>query len=173
MTSSASESEESHYAKFAALYYGHFYQEPNPPIELLIETESLFFKGLPIGWPVVVNTLAVPADGYAKILALDPNAAAVKNDLVVFDNGFSAVLAALDQAWNGPPAGAWKTLGGAVHSMVDLRVLSCFNILKYQIPADIIAKLPQLYPDEFERLRRLTDLSKPVSYGPRFINTNK
>lgn len=172
VTSTSSESEESHYAKFASLYYGRCYQQPDRHIELSIETEHLFFHGLPITPPVVVNTLAVPADGYAKILALDPNAAAVTTDLVAFDNGFSSVLASLDQVWNGPAAVAWKTLGAAVHSMVNLRVLSCFNIMRHPISADIIWKLPQLYPDECERLKSLTDLTRPVFYGPRFINTN-
>jgi len=167
------ESEESHYAKFAELHYGASYEEPKPSIPLTPETEPLSFKGRAIGWPVVVNTLAVPSDGYAKILALDPNAAAVSNDLNAFDTGFSAILAELDAVWNGPAAASWKTLGGAVHGMVDLRVLSCFNILRYQIPAGIVAQLPELYPAEIDRLRAYTDLSQPVFYGPRFLNTNQ
>ena len=57
--------------------------------------------------------------------------------------------------------------------MVDLRVLSCFDILRYQIPADVVARLLELYPDEIERLRRYTDLATPVCYGPRFRNTNR
>jgi hypothetical protein len=109
---------------------------------------------------------------YARILALDPDAAAVTKDLKAFDTGFSSIRSALDTAWNGPAARSWKTLGGAVHSMVDLRVLSCFNIMRYQIPADIIARLADPYPADIERLRHYTDLSKPVFYGPRFINTN-
>ena len=172
ITTSSYESEESHYAKFASLYYGAQYQEPNPTVRLTPKTEHEFFKGRLIGWPNVVNTLAVPADGYAAILKLDPNAAAVTKDLTAFDNAFSSVLAALDAAWNGPAAVSWKTLGGAVHSMVDLRVLSCFNILRYEIPADIVAKLPELYPDEIDRLKHYTDLAEPVFYGPRFVNTN-
>ncbi len=172
ITPNSDEYEESHYAKFASLYYGHCYQEPNPPVELSTQTESLFFKGLPIGWPEVINTLAVPSDGYAKILALDPNAAAVTADLSAFDNDFSAVLLALDQAWNGPAPVAWKTLGSAVHSMVDLRVLSCFNIVRHQIPANLVTQLPELYPNEIEWMKDLTDLTKPVLYGPRFINAN-
>jgi hypothetical protein len=63
------------------------------------------------------------------------------------------------------PAVSWKTLGGAVHSMVDLRVLSCFNILRYEIPSSIVTQLPALYPAEFERLQHYTDLTKPVFYG--------
>ncbi|HTB12043.1 MAG TPA: ferritin-like protein [Bryobacteraceae bacterium] len=167
------ESEESHYARFAELYYRATYEEPKPPIKLTPDTEAQFFKGRPIGWPVVVNTLAVPSDGYTKILALDPKGSEVAADLNAFDTGFSGILTALDACWNGPAAASWKTLGGAVHGMVDLRVLSCFNILRHQVPADIVAKLPVLYPSEIERLRTYTDLSKPVLYGPRFINTNK
>lgn len=173
ITTTAFESEESHYAKFASLYHGAHYQEPEPPVKLSPATEHLYFKGRAIGWPEVVNTLAVPADGYAKILALDPNAAAVTKDLEAFDNAFSSVLTALDGAWNGPAAVSWKTLGGAVHGMVDLRVLSCFNILRYQVPADVLAQLPALYPGEIDRLRDYTDLTRPVFYGPRFLNTNQ
>jgi hypothetical protein len=172
ITTTAYETEESHYAKFASLYHGARYQEPSPPIKLSRQTEPLFFRGNPIGPPEVVNTLAVPADRYARILALDPAGAAVAQDLEAFDGAFSSLLAALDAAWNGPAAVSWKTLGGAVHSMVDLRVLSCFNILRHQVPADVVARLPVLYPDEIARLRRYTDLAAPVFYGPRFVNTN-
>jgi Ferritin-like len=172
ITTAAYEGEESHYAKFAALYHGARYQDPIPPVKLTCATEPLFFRGRAIGWPEVVNTLAVPSDGYAKLLALDPNAAAVTKDLAAFDTAFSGILTALDGAWNGPTAVSWKTLGGAVHGMVDLRVLSCFNILRYQVPADLVARLPALYPDEIDQLRHYTDLAKPVFYGPRFLNTN-
>jgi hypothetical protein len=171
-TGAGSEDEESHYAKFAEIYYEADYQDPQPPIKLTPATEPQFFKGRKIPWPEVVNTLAVPADGYASILALDPSAAAVTVDLSAFDGGYSSILAALDLAWNGPAATSWKTLGGAVHSMVDLRVLSCFNILRHQIPDNIVAQIPQLYPKEIARLRELTDLTKPVFYGPRFLNVN-
>jgi hypothetical protein len=173
ITSGDYESEESHYARFAELYYGATYREPDPPVHLSPETEPQFFMGRPIGWPAVINTLAVPADGYAKILALDPNGAAVTSDLMAFDKAFGSILVALDEAWNGPVAVSWKTLGGAVHGMVDLRVLSCFNILRYEIPAGIVAQLPTLYPTEIERLSQYTDLTKPVFYGPRFVNTNQ
>ncbi|HZJ66651.1 MAG TPA: ferritin-like protein [Kofleriaceae bacterium] len=172
ITTTSYETEESHYAKFGSLFYGAHYQEPNPRIELSRETEYLFFQGGKIGWPTVVNTLAVPADGYARLLALDPASSAVTADLTAFDTAFSSLLSALDAAWNGPAAVSWKTLGGAVHSMVDLRVLSCFNILRHEIPADLVARLPTLYPDEIDTLRRYTDLSAPVFYGPRFVNTN-
>jgi hypothetical protein len=172
LTGKTFEWEASHYAKFAALYYGAGYQAPSPAVRLTPATEAAFFRGAPIGWPLVINTLAVPADGYAKILALDPAAPAVSKDLLAFDTGFSSILAALEDAWNGPAGASWKTLGTAVHGMVDLRVLSCFNILRYQIPPGIVAQLAQLYPGEYERLRHYTDLSKPVFYGPRFVNTN-
>src|SRR5262249_17534533 len=119
ITTGEFESEESHYLKFAEIYYGAEYQEPNPPIELTSETGTLFLKGLPVGWPVVVNSLAVPSDGYAQILALDPNAAAVSKDLKAFDTAFTTILANLDAVWNGPVAASWKTLGAAVHGMVD------------------------------------------------------
>ncbi len=167
-----SEDESSHYVRFAEIYYGAGYRDPVAKVELTPETESQFFTGRPIPWPVVNNTLAVPADGYAKVLALDPAAAAVTKDLTAFDGAFSSILAALDQTWNGPAAASWKTLGGAVHSMVDLRVLSCFNLLRHEIPANVVAQLPKLYPGEFDRLRNYTNLEKPVVYGPRFFNTN-
>lgn len=172
ITSDEFEDEESHYAKFASLFYGAAYQKPTRDIELSRETESEFFKGRKIGWPEVINTLAVPADGYARILELDPNAEEVLKNLKAFDDGFSAMLDALDTAWNGPSVTSWKTLGGAVHGMVDLRVLSCFNIMRSQIPEDIISKLPELYPGEFDFISKYTNLSKPVFYGPRFNNTN-
>lgn len=172
ITTSAFEYEESHYVRFAELYYGAKYQEPNPPITLTPGTEDMFFKGSQIGWPVVVNTLAVPSDGYAKILALDPNRTLVVSDLSKFDTTFSAILSGLDAVWNGPASDSWKTLGGAVQEMVSLRVLSCFNIMRHQIPPDIITHLPELYPEEIDHLRTYSDLTKPVYYGPRFINTN-
>jgi hypothetical protein len=172
ITSSEFESEESHYAKFASLYYGANYQKPPTDIHLTLETEHLFFKGMPIAWPEVINTLTVPDDGYAKLLALDPNGTAVENNLVAFDNGFSQMLDALENAWNGPSATSWKTLGAAVHGMVDLRVLSCFNIMRSEIPHDLIEKLPELYPPEYEFMQKYTDFSKAVFYGPRFKNTN-
>lgn len=171
ITTTEFESEESHYAKFASLFYGAGYQKINKKINR--QNEAEFFKGMPIGWPQVVNTLAVPSDGYAKILALDPAKATVSVALNAFDTAFSEMLMALDIVWNGPSSTSWKSLGAAVHGMVDFRVLSCFNIMRSQIPDAIIQKLGELYPDEYEFLSRYTDLTKPVFYGPRFINTNK
>ena len=173
ITSSQFETEESHYAKFAELYYGAQYQKPAKTGKITRKNEAQFFKGLPITPPEVVNTLAVPADGYAKLLAEDPNGAAATVALAAFDNAFSTMLSTLDTVWNGPAAASWKTLGAAVHEMVDFRVLSCFNIMRIQIPDAAIEKLPALYPDEIERLKQYTDFSKPVFYGPRFINNNK
>lgn len=170
--STGSEDEPSHYCRFAEIYYGASYEDPKPPVKLTLESESKFFKGRPVPWPVVINTLAIPADGYARILALDPDAAAVTTDLKAFDGAFSSILAALDAVWNGPASASWKTLGGAVHSMVDLRVLSCFNILRHQVPPAAITQIAALYPNEADRLRKYTDLTKPVFYGPRFLNVN-
>jgi hypothetical protein len=167
-----SDDEESHYARFAALYYGAAYEDPRPPLELTLETEREFFKGRPVTWPKVINTLAVPADGYVRMLALDPNASAVTVDLDAFDTAYSSILTALDAVWNGPARDSWKTLGDAVGSMVSLRVLSCFRIMRHQVPADVVAQLPNLYPDEIEYLGDYTDLQAPVFYGPRFLNVN-
>jgi hypothetical protein len=173
ITSSKFETEESHYAKFASLYYGAEYQKPAKISRITRKNEAQFFKGLPVTPPEVVNTLAVPADGYKKLLAQDPNGVAVGTALDTFDTAFSTMLSTLETVWNGAAADSWKTLGAAVHEMVDFRVLSCFNIMRTQIPGDVIKKLPALYPDEIERLKQYTDFSKPVFYGPRFINNNK
>jgi hypothetical protein len=177
ITPSDFELEQSHYARFAELFYGATYEEPDPYFDLTPETEHLFFRGQPVGWPVVINTLAVPADGYAKIIALDPNAAAVTKDLSAIDSAFTTTLTALDTAWNGPAAASWKTVGLSVRGvggnppgMIDFRVLARENITRHQIPAEIIAQLPTLYPAEFQFLKRYTDLDQPVFYGPRFIN---
>lgn len=173
VTSSEFETEESHYAKFASLFYGRSYQKPEHLKKVTIENESKFFMGTPISNPEVVNTLSVTSDGYAKILAIDPNGAAVSTALTAFDNAFSTMLTTLDTVWNGPAPTSWKSLGAAVHGMVDFRVLSCFNIMRNQIPDSVIKQLPELYPNEIDFLRNYTDLSKPVFYGPRFLNTNK
>jgi hypothetical protein len=171
-TGRGSEDEASHYNRFAEIFYGKNYQDPAPPVKLTLETEELFYRGRAIPFPEVVNTLAVPSDGYAKILALDPAAAAVQTDLTAFDGAFSSILAALHAVWNGPQAASWKTLGGAVHSMVDLRVLSCFNLLRHQVPSAVVQQIPALYPEEAAYLARYSDLKAPLFYGPRFLNTN-
>jgi len=169
-TGAGSEDEESHYAKFAELYYGASFEDPRPPMELTRATEREFFKGHIIPWPQVINTLAVPTDGYARILALDPNAAQVEADLRTFDTVYSSLMAELDAVWNGPPTDAFKTLGEAVANMMKMRVLCCFNIMRHQLPAASVGQLAELYPDEFPYLDAYTDLHKPVYYGPRFLN---
>ena len=169
----------SHYARFAEMFYGRAYDEPKPPAPLNLETEPLFFKGLPIGWPDVINVLAVPSDGYAAILALDPNAPAVLKDLVAFDSAYTSVLAALDLAWNGPAADSWpnvglsvRGIGGNPKGMIDFRVLARENVTRHQIPANVASQLNTLYPSEFKFLKTYTDLDQPIFYGPRFINTS-
>lgn len=177
ITPSDFELEESHYARFAEMYYGATYDEPEPHIDLTPETEPLFFRGQPVGWPEVINTLVVPSDGYAKILALDPGAAAVAKDLTAFDSAYTTTLSTLDAAWNGPAAASWKTVGLSVRGvggnppgMVDFRVLARENVTRHQVPTEIIPQLPSLYPTELEFFKRYTDLDQPVFYGPRFLN---
>ncbi len=167
-----SEGEESHYCKFAELYYGHRYDEPASGVELSRETEPEFFKGDRVPFPDVVNTLAVPADGYEAILAEDPNAAAAEKGLTAFDLAYTKVMSNLDAVWNGPAATSWPTLGEAVEGMGGLRVPANFAVTVTQVPPDVIAKLPQLYPEEHEQIAALTDLDAPVFYGPRFSNRN-
>jgi hypothetical protein len=167
-----SEGEESHYCKFAELYYGHRYAEPAGAVELTPETEPQFFTGYQIPFPDVVNTLAVPSDGYEAIIARDPNGSAVEASLAAFDKGYSAVLTDLDAVWNGPAASSWPELGTAVGAMMELRVLADFHITTQQVPADVIADLISLYPAEHADLATYTDLEQPVFYGPRFRNVN-
>jgi hypothetical protein len=162
--------EESHYARFAELRYGARYLAPDPPVELSRETERRYFQGDEIAWPVVINTLAVPSDGYAAILALDPNAAAVVKELAAFDSAYTAMMVALDDAWNGQVARSWPSLGEAVVQMNEMRVLSCFNIMRHQVPDEAVNRLKELYPAEYDTLSTYTDLDRPVFYGPRFIN---
>jgi hypothetical protein len=166
------EGEESHYAKYAELFYGARYQLPEPPIALTRDSEPEFFKGYPITWPKVTNVLAVPGDGYAKILALDPARADVEAALKVFDDKYTEIMTLLDLMWNGPADQSWPNFGKAVAGMTALRVLSCFDINRYEVPAGIIDQLRSLYPDEHEYLSDYTDLGSKVFYGPRFINNN-
>ena len=51
-----------------------------------------------VPFPDVVNTLAVPADGYAAILAKDPNGAAAQKSLDGFDAAYTQVMANLDSS---------------------------------------------------------------------------
>jgi hypothetical protein len=145
-----------HYARFAELFYGASYEEPDEPIEITPETEPLFFRGHAIGWPVVINTLAVPSESYAKILILDPNGAAVSKDLAAFDAAYAQALAALDLAWNGPQAASWKTVGLSgrgvrdnAPGMIDMHVLGRENITRHQIPPSIVTRLAKLYPAQY------------------------
>jgi Ferritin-like len=165
-----SEDESSHYNRFAELYYGANFSYPEPPLELTKRSEAQFYGGRPIPFPAVVNTLAVPADGYARMLALDPNAVAVEADLTAFDQTYTAILTALQAVWTGPATDSWKTLGGSVHGMVNLRVLSCFNILRHQIPPDVVARIPALYGTEAAWLQTYSNFAAPLFYGPRFLN---
>ncbi|MDF5756957.1 ferritin-like protein [Spongiactinospora sp. TRM90649] len=165
------QNEGSHYARFAELRYGRRYLAPAaPPAELSRDTVAAYFRGDDIAWPVVINTLAVPADGYAAILALDPDASSVRKELEAFDSAYTAMMVALDHAWNGPERTSWPSLGEAVIQMNEMRVLSCFNIMRHRVPADVVARLPELYPAEHRTLAAYTDLKSPVFYGPRFVN---
>jgi hypothetical protein len=160
--------EESHYARFAELRYGRRYS--GPPSGDVVDARNVdrCFAGGVIDWPVVVNTLAVPSDGYAAVLAADPDGADAEKDLVVFDSAYTKVLADLDALWNGPIATQWPTFGEAIKGMMELRVTSCFTFMRRQVPPAVVARLPELYPAHFDLLASRTDLSQPVFYGPRF-----
>jgi hypothetical protein len=162
--------EESHYAKFAELMYGQRYQEPSEPVELTGDTEPQFFKGTRIPWPVITNTLAVPSDGYDRLLAVDPAGPDVAAQLTEFDALYSGMLIHLDELWNGPEETLWPTFGEAVKAMTKLRVVSCFEVMRNEVSPEAIARLPELYPDEHDFLSTYTKLDEPVFYGPRFRN---
>jgi len=166
------EGEESHYARYAEIYYGHRYQKPRGKVPLTRQTLKEFFQGYPIQPPDVVNLLMVPSDGYAAVLKADPNGATVEAAMTKFDQAYTAIMSDLEAMWNGPAAKSWPTFGQAVGAMGELRVLGCFNIMKYQVPQSVIAQLKTLYPNEYADLAAYTDLSKPVFYGPRFRNLN-
>jgi hypothetical protein len=167
-----SEAELSHYGKYAELYFGRQYQEPDPDVPLTIETLSQFFKGYEIGAAQVVNTLYVPSDGYQKVLSADPNGTAVTQALVAFDQAYAGIMSDLEAMWNGPADKSWPSFGDAVGKMGDLRVLGCVYLMKNQVPADVVGKLEAMYPDEYADMAKYTDLSAPVFYGPRFHNVN-
>lgn len=167
----AFEHEISHYARFAELRYGRRYVRPDqPPDTATRETVAGLFTGDELVWPVVINTLAVPADGYAAILDLDPEAPDVRKELEAFDAAYTAMMVALDDSWNGPPQSSWPRLGEAVVQMNEMRVLSCFNILRHEVPPAILDQLEELYPDEYRMIATYSDLTRPVFYGPRFRN---
>ncbi|MGW5659929.1 ferritin-like protein [Streptomyces sp. NPDC003758] len=161
--------EGSHYARFAELRYGRRYQ-PLDAVPFSRETEREFFTGEEIVWPVVINTLAVPADGYEAVLALDPRGPEVRKELESFDDAYTQMMLALDTTWNGPVETWWPSLGAAVTQMDQMRVRSCFTIMRNEIPPEVVARLEELYPREFRSLERYTDLARPVFYGPRFLN---
>jgi hypothetical protein len=78
------EGEESHYTKFAEIFYGKKFV--NPELDHVTpETEAAFFRGDKVISPILINALAVPADGYAKVLnaytELDPKAANVARQI--------------------------------------------------------------------------------------------
>ncbi|MFG2178208.1 ferritin-like domain-containing protein [Streptomyces abikoensis] len=162
--------EGSHYARFAELRHRRRYRAPDPARPLTRDTEADFFRGEEIPWPVVINTLAVPADGYAAVLAEDPDGPAARKELDAFDAAYTAMMTALDRAWNGPAETWWPSLGAAVERMNDMRVLSCFNIMRQQVPEAVVARLEVLYPREYKLLADRTDPGRPVFYGPRFWN---
>jgi len=164
----------SHYARFAELRFGRAYSGPGPDdtAGATPEGQRRHFRGAPITWPTVINFLTVPRDGYRAILRLDPNRAEVEQALRKFDQAYTRMLLALDDCWNGPAADSWPALGRAVFEMNELRVSSCFEILRQEVPPAVIARLPDLYPAEYDELAQLTDLDAPVFYGPRFINTS-
>lgn len=164
------QNEISHYARFAELRYGARYLPPVASAPITPETVRSYFQGEEIAWPVVINTLAVPRDGYAAILELDPNAAEVSQALKGFDSAYTAMMVALDDAWNGAPQASWPSLGEAVIQMNEMRVTSCFNIMRHRVPDEAVERLAQLYPAEYELMARYTNLDAPVFYGPRFTN---
>lgn len=172
-----SHDELSHYARFAELRFGRTYSgaastgEASAP-GITAEGQRRYFRGAPIAWPKVINTLAVPRDGYAAILRLDPNRVEVQRELRAFDQAYTRMLAALHDSWNGPAEESWPALGRAVFEMNELRVVSCFNIVRHPIPAAAVARVDELYPAEIASLRTLSDFDAPLFYGPRFINTS-
>lgn len=157
-------------ARFAELKYGRTYREPQDPVALTRATESEYFLGEEVPWPVVINTLAVPSDGYDAVLANDPAAPEVRKELDAFDAAYTAMMIALDNAWNGPLERSWPSLGEAVVHMNELRVVSCFNIMRLPVPDAAVQRLAELYPREHRLLAAFTDLNRPVFYGPRFVN---
>lgn len=168
----------SHYARFAELRFGHRYSGPGEGEVAASRSEGRrrYFRGEPIAWPAVINMLAVPDDGYAALLARDPNRADVEKALNEFDEGYTRMLLALDLCWNGPVDTAWPHLGRAVQEMNELRVVSCFRILRHEVPAELVRGLAEQYPaeaGELADLTDLTDLTRPVFYGPRFHHTSR
>ncbi len=98
----------------------------------------------------------------------------------------------LDAVWNGPIERQGPSLSAAVIGMTELkvpiRIKSTYYpnfpdknpdeaihnpaIVDQQIPEEIISNLFNLYADEYHDINQYTDLTKPVFFGPRFINLN-
>jgi len=166
------EGEESHYAKYAEIYYGRRYSKPHGHVPLTRETEKQYFEGYPISPADVANMLMVPADGYDAALKANPNGATVEAAMMKFDQAYTGIMSDLDAMWNGPADKEWPTFGQAIGAMGELRVLGCFNIMKYDVPQSVVSQLKTLYPNDYADLAAYTDLNAPVVYGPRFRNLN-
>lgn len=172
-TGPESDDELSHYARFAELRFGRRYTGPGDGDDAdpqLAESQRRYYQGEVIAWPNVINMLAVPDDGYLALLAHDRNREDIETALEDFDAGCTRMVQALDDCWNGPVETAWPSLGRAVYEMNELRVTSCFRILRQEVPPAALARLEELYPLEAADLAELTDLGQPVFYGPRFRN---
>lgn len=173
-TGGASQGELSHYARFAELRFGRRFSGAvesmsGPPAA---EGQRRWFHGDAIAWPNVINSLAVPRDGYAAILRLDPDRVEALRELRAFDASYTRMLGALDDSWNGSAEQSWPSLGRAVFEMNELRVVSCFNILRRPIPVAATARGAELYPGEWGAMAELSRVDSPLFYGPRFLNTS-
>ena len=190
------EGEESHYPKFAEIYYGRKFVNPDLH-HVTPETEASFFRGDRVLTPKVINALAVPADGYARVLEeysrLDSEGAnRARQCLDGFDQAYTRVMTTLDAVWNGPASEQGVRMGEAIVGMTELkvpvRISSTYYpnypsedeseaiyqpaLMSQQIPEELIADLSRLYPAEHEDMGLYTDLTQPVYFGPRFLNLN-
>lgn len=190
------EGEESHYTKFAEIFYGRKFVNPELR-HVTPETEASFFRGDKVMSPNVINALAVPADGYARVLdeygRLDPEGAIrARHALDGVDQAYTDIMSNLDAVWNGPANDQGERMGAAIVGMSQLKVpirIQCAYypnypaedesdaiwqpaLMKQQIPEEIIADSFKLYPDEWNDLNQYTDLTEPVYFGPRFLNLN-
>ena len=196
MAATQFEAEESHYTKFAEIFYGRKFV--NPELRAVTpDTEASFFRGDRVITPAVINVMAVTADGYEKILQefnqIDPEGARrAQQALDGLDQAYTEVMTALDDVWNGPKEQQGPNLSKAVIGMTELKVpvrisstyypnfpdknpeTAVHNpaIMAQQMPVEIISKLSRLYPDEYEEISAYTDLSQPVFFGPRYFNLN-
>ncbi len=167
-----SQDESSHFMRFAEMWYGAGYAKPTKKIKLTPATLPEFFKGVPIPFPEVKNTLMVPSDGYAALLKKDPKGEKMLTKLVEFDNTYTGIMNDLDAMWNGLRTNQWPTFGDAVQKMSAMRVLANVYIMKEPMEESLVKQLPKLYPDEYKQMAAYTDMKRPVYYGPRFINMN-